>query len=112
RNVPATLHSTLHVVQLEAPGPETNCPRPLRLREPAPIDVVAVVPDGPPARFTWAGVDYVVTRCWGPERIEAGWWRGDDVRRDYYVVATQLGTRLWIFRRPGDGRWWLHGSFD
>jgi len=71
-----------------------------------------VVPDGPPLRFTWAGVDYVVARSWGPERIEAGWWRGQDVRRDYYVVATQLGNRFWLFRWPADGRWFLHGSFD
>jgi protein ImuB len=53
-----------------------------------------------------------VTRSWGPERIETGWWRGQDARRDYYAVTTQLGTRFWIFRRRDDGRWFLHGCFD
>src|SRR5207237_475258 len=58
--------------------------RPLRLLpEPAAIEVVSVVPDGPPIRFWWAGADYQVAHSWGPERIETGWWRGRDVRRDY-----------------------------
>jgi protein ImuB len=51
----------------------------------------------------------------GPERIETGWWDGDDVRRDYYVAETPQGARAWIFRdhRRGtdDGEWWLHGWF-
>jgi protein ImuB len=99
------------MIQVSEPLPTLGCLRPLRLQEPAPIVVVAVVPEGPPLRFTWAGVDYAVTRVWGPERIEAGWWRGQDVQRDYYVAATHLGNRFWLFRRP-DGRWFLHGSFD
>jgi protein ImuB len=90
----------------------SSCSRPLRLLRPTPIDVVSVVPDGPPIRFRWKGTDYRLVRCWGPERIEAGWWRGHDIHRDYYVVATQLGNRFWIFRRHDDGRWFLHGSFD
>jgi len=44
----------------------------------------------------------------GPERIESGWWDGDDVRRDYYIAA--CGSSLgWIFR-GGEG-WFLHGLF-
>jgi protein ImuB len=86
--------------------------RPLRLQEPAPIEVVSMVPEGPPLRFIWSKVNYVVLRSWGPERIEAGWWRGRDVGRDYYIVATRQGARFWIFRRPADGRWFLHGCFD
>ena len=50
-------------------------------------------------------------QSWGPERIETGWWRGDDVRRDYYVVETDAGTRWWIFRRH-DGQWFVQGCFD
>jgi protein ImuB len=87
--------------------------RPLRLwPRPLSIQVVSVVPDGPPVRFRWSGVDYQVTRAWGPERIETGWWRCEDVQRDYYMVATQLGNRFWLFRRRDDGRWFLHGCFD
>jgi protein ImuB len=57
-------------------------------------------------------MEYRVTSSCGPERIETGWWRGQDVRRDYYAVATQAGSRFWIFRRREDSRWFLHGCFD
>jgi protein ImuB len=87
--------------------------RPLQLWPvPEPIRVLSVVPDGPPIRIGWGGMEYGVIRSWGPERIETGWWRGEDVRRDYYVTATDRGNRFWVFRRTEDGRWFLHGSFD
>ncbi len=49
----------------------------------------------------------------GPERIEAGWWDGEDVRRDYYVIETRRGQRAWVFRPAGvqEGPWMLHGWF-
>lgn len=48
----------------------------------------------------------------GPERIESGWWDGDDVRRDYYIAQRTDGARLWIYReRGGQRRWFLHGLF-
>jgi protein ImuB len=87
--------------------------RPVRLfARPTAIQVVALVPDGAPQRLCFAGADRVVNRCQGPERIETGWWRGDDVQRDYYLVETTDGTRWWIFQRIDDGRWFLHGCFD
>ena len=48
----------------------------------------------------------------GPERLESGWWDGDDARRDYYVVETSQGQRAWAFAPPGEqGSWMLHGWF-
>ena len=48
----------------------------------------------------------------GPERIEAGWWDGGEVRRDYYVVRTTQGQRAWVFTPAGQrGPWLLHGWF-
>jgi protein ImuB len=48
----------------------------------------------------------------GPERIEAGWWDGIEVRRDYYVAANMRGETFWIFREHrGDQSWYLHGVF-
>ena len=79
---------------------------------PVPVEVLAIHPDGPPLRFVWQGTRWDVASWWGPERIETGWWRGDDVRRDYYVVTTPAGSRFWLFRRRNDGRWFLHGCFD
>lgn len=48
----------------------------------------------------------------GPERIESGWWDGEDVRRDYYVVQTRAGQRGWAYRQVGsEGPLLLHGWF-
>ena len=38
--------------------------------------------------------------------------RPDLIRRDYYRVETCAGARAWLFRRRGDGKWFLHGWFD
>jgi protein ImuB len=86
--------------------------RPIRLlREPVAADVISVIPGGPPLRFWWEQRLYDVSQCWGPERIETGWWHGDDVRRDYYLVETMTRERFWLFRTVTDNRWWLHGLF-
>lgn len=47
-----------------------------------------------------------------PERIETGWWDGEDIARDYYMALDIHGVRLWIFReRTAAHRWFLHGIF-
>jgi protein ImuB len=80
-------------------------------RRPVAVAVVSVVPGGPPLSFEWKGRSFRIVHAWGPERIETGWWRGDDVRRDYYQVETATGERFWLFRRLPDERWFLHGVF-
>jgi protein ImuB len=88
-------------------------PRPLRLlSDPFPLTVVSVMPDGPPVRFTFRGEEHRVARCWGPERIETGWWRGPMVARDYYRIETAAGRRFWLFREREEERWFLHGLFE
>ena len=47
----------------------------------------------------------------GPERIESGWWDGEDIRRDYYIARTTDGARWWVFREGASRRWFLHGCF-
>jgi len=47
----------------------------------------------------------------GPERIEGGWWQGQDIRRDYYTALDKKGRRLWVFRDLMDKHWYLHGLF-
>jgi protein ImuB len=87
--------------------------RPLRLLSPpAMLEVLSIVPDGPPLRFRFRGEDHEVARFWGPERIETGWWRHRPVWRDYYRVETCTGAWFWLFRRRDDGRWRLHGEFE
>ncbi|WP_406868186.1 Y-family DNA polymerase [Paraburkholderia fungorum] len=45
------------------------------------------------------------------ERIEAGWWDGNLVERDYYIAADDRGHMFWVYReRFGDG-WYLQGLF-
>jgi protein ImuB len=87
--------------------------RPLWLwPQPRPLMVLALTPPGTPLVVRTGGTDHRVRHAWGPERIETGWWRGLDVRRDYYVVEITTGVRWWIFRRLDDGRWFWHGCFD
>ena len=48
----------------------------------------------------------------GPERIEGGWWSGDDVRRDYYIAVDGKGSQLWVFKDlKSRDQWFLQGLF-
>jgi protein ImuB len=46
-----------------------------------------------------------------PERIEAGWWDGMDVSRDYYLARNPAGSQLWVYRDRREGEWYLQGVF-
>lgn len=97
-------------------------PRPSRLlATPERIEVIALLPDQPPAVFTWRGKRRKVMRADGPERIFGEWWlrpREFQAVRDYFVVEDELGERYWVYR-AGDGIdpetgshfWFLHGVF-
>ncbi|MBL9122601.1 MAG: DNA polymerase Y family protein [Planctomycetaceae bacterium] len=87
-------------------------PRPLWI-EPRPlaVEVLSIIPSGPPQRFCFQGQEHAIRQSWGPERIQTGWWRGAYIRRDYYRVETTAGERFWLFR-DRSGRWFLHGVFD
>jgi protein ImuB len=45
------------------------------------------------------------------ERIEAGWWDGNRVERDYYVAADDRGHMFWVYRERLGGEWYLQGLF-
>lgn len=79
--------------------------------EPRPVEVIAVMPDGPPAVLFWQGALFDIAHSSEPERIESGWWDGEYVCRDYYRVETTSGQWLWVFRRLQDHRWFWHGEF-
>lgn len=97
-------------------------PRPTRLfANPERIEVIALLPDQPPAVFTWRGKRRKVVRADGPERIFGEWWRRPrefQAVRDYFVVEDELGERYWVYR-AGDGidpetgshLWFVHGVF-
>ncbi len=97
-------------------------PRPARLlARPEPIEVMALLPDQPPAFFIWRGVRRHVKCADGPERIFGEWWKRDAelaAVRDYFQVEDMEGERFWLFRSgdeeqatSGIGRWFLHGVF-
>lgn len=56
-----------------------------------------------------------VVRCWGPDRIETGWWRRRGrqpvIHRDAYWVELETGQRLWLCHDLRGGRWSLAGEF-
>jgi protein ImuB len=101
---------------------QDSWPRPVRLLpRPEPIETLALLPDHPPATFTWRGIRRRVKRADGPERIFGEWWKRDAellALRDYFRVEDEAGERFWIYR-SGDGedtatgsqRWFLHGIF-
>jgi protein ImuB len=92
--------------------------RPLTLlADPLPLAAVEdradPVIDRVPEAFRCGGKTHRIVRYWGPERLEAGWWQGASVRRDYYRVETDRGDWWWIFRRleSPPHAWMLHGRF-
>lgn len=101
--------------------------RPLRLFErPEQINVIALAPDGPPARFVWRRATHAVVRAEGPERIAMEWWRPDgaSLTRDYFRVEDETGLRFWLYRdglyeretdsqtgEPVQPGWFMHGLF-
>jgi protein ImuB len=115
------------------PGHGASFPQAARpaflLPRPEPIRVIAEIPEGAPARFSWRRLAHVVIRAEGPERIAREWWRsisrpqpvGTTVR-DYYRIEDSAGGRYWVFRlglydeetegeeqlQPG---WFMHGVF-
>ncbi|MCP3730344.1 DNA polymerase Y family protein [Sphingomonas sp. MG17] len=108
---------------LEVPAGWPRWTRPARLlRRPEMLtQVMALLPDHPPRRFTWRGKPYRVVAGDGPERIHGEWWRRSNelwAVRDYFRVEVEDGQRFWLFRRgdgvepeTGDLSWYLHGVF-
>lgn len=108
---------------LDVPAGWPSWKRPARLlaRPERLSNVVALLPDHPPRRFTWRGMPYKVVAGDGPERIHGEWWRSERelwATRDYFRVEVEGGQRFWVFRRgdgidaeTGDLSWHLHGLF-
>lgn len=97
-------------------------PRPSRLLDPPErIETIALLPDHPPASFTWRRIRHRVIRADGPERIHGEWIRSAaemHAIRDYFLVEDEAGVRFWVFRSgngedgaTGLGSWFMHGLF-
>jgi protein ImuB len=104
-------------------APEKPPRPPLLLARPEPLHVMAEIPEGPPARFTWRRVNRRVIKAEGPERIAPEWWKTLEAKtkartRDYYRIEDEDGCRYWVFReglyQESDAEppcWFLHGVF-
>lgn len=94
-------------------------PRPERAWQRMQGDQASIVPAPPrPPRPAWLLPvpvplrDPSVRIVSGPERLESGWWDGEEARRDYYVLQTRQGQHAWAFAAPGRQEgWMLHGWF-
>jgi protein ImuB len=86
--------------------------RPLEL-QPRP-EPLAVESDlwGRPLEITSGALKGKLRLVRGPERIECGWWDGEDVQRAYFEVETRNGAHLWLFRDARTGGFFAHGSFS
>lgn len=84
------------------------------LSPPQPIEVVALLPDHPPAALTWNGKRYRLSVGYGPERIERSWWEPgtEEETRDYFRVQDEGGRWLWIYRHHDRGQWFVHGTWS
>ncbi|MGE7287073.1 Y-family DNA polymerase, partial [Pedobacter suwonensis] len=95
----------------------TSKPRPTELlKNPVPIEVMAIIPDHPPKFFIYKGVRHIIAKADGPERIEREWWLDQGEHRDYYQVEDEQGGRYWLFRSGHYGgeqtyKWFIHGFF-
>jgi len=80
---------------------------------PEPIRVIALVPDGPPARIRWHNEERSIEASVGPERIALPWWNGGPVHtRDYFVVEDERGRWLWVFCERSSGQWFVQGMWS
>ncbi len=96
-------------------------PRPARVFVPQRIEALALLPDQPPAAFTWRRRRFRVRRADGPERVHGEWWRGPAemaATRDYWRVEDGEGRQFWLYRSgdgedraTGDLSWFLQGVF-
>jgi protein ImuB len=128
--VPAQHHLAAAAVAVWPARAEGEPPlRPLRLFErPELIEVTAMFPDGPPARFKWRQSFHRIALVEGPERIAMEWWnlresqpapesdddfarsrppQGDiaiepidrsELTRDYFRAEDEDGERYWLYR--------------
>ena len=101
------------------PASGTAPPRPIRLLAyPHPVDVVALLPDHPPAQFIWRRRIHKIIHATGPERIAPAWWQAPagSRTRDYFRLRDDQGAGFWLYReglpeRHETPSWFLHGFF-
>ncbi|RZT93766.1 protein ImuB [Rivibacter subsaxonicus] len=105
------VEATLAAVPARTSTGTTAPPRPLWLLDP-PQPLALDAQERP---LLDGGALHLLSRA---ERIEAGWFDGAPVRRDYHVAFTARHRLCWVYRERRDvvasarnGGWFLHGWF-
>ncbi len=95
------------------PLPDWQLERPVRLLagEGEPIDV-ELDPLGALRSARVLGRRRAVLAIAGPERLGGQWWSEAPFQRDYYRVHLEGLGPAWVYRRAGEGRFYLQGLFD
>jgi len=100
----------------QCPPDITAYPRPETVFHPQYIRIEQ--PGVPPARFTWRGTTYDVSRAKGRERISPVPWDEPQTifearTRDYWRAKTVCGRLFWLmtFAKPSELDWFICGEF-
>lgn len=92
--------------------PRSGPTRPITLFAPEPVTAATGTP---PASFRWRRMRFTTLRATGPERITPEWWFDDPAwrtgLRDYWLIETHEGPRLWLFTTPQAPAWSVQGEF-
>ncbi|HET9036392.1 MAG TPA: DNA polymerase Y family protein, partial [Myxococcaceae bacterium] len=95
------------------PPPDWQLERPLRLLpgegEPIEVELDAL---GALRSARVLGRRRKVLAVAGPERLGGQWWTESPFQRDYYRVHLEGLGPAWVYRRAGEGEFYLQGLFD
>ncbi len=113
RREPGMLAEARRAPPVPPPSPEWQLERPVRLL-PGEGEALEVELDalGALRSARVLGTRRKVLAIAGPERIGGPWWTEAPFQRDYYRVHLEGLGPAWVYRRAGEGRFYLHGLFD
>lgn len=86
-------------------------PRPLELLEVPERATYTRASSGDEGVLLWRGSRLPISGLSGVERIEAEWWTGSPITREYVIAEVADGRRLWLFFEA-EGETFVHGLFD
>jgi len=96
--------------------PAPTARRPVVMWPPEPVNAPALAQL--PTQFRWRRQPMEIASAQGPERIAPEWWLDEPAWRtgvrDYWVVTTKQGERLWLYFAHGGAMsagWFCQGSF-
>lgn len=49
--------------------------------------------------------------CFGPLRLQTGWWSENAQKQDYFIAQTPQGVRLLVFKDNAN-KWWVQGVYS